>query len=56
MAFEQLSIQQRDWRKRHFSAERAMNASQTLLDRFISAQATSSSHCSSRLMESKRIL
>jgi len=55
-AFEQLGLQQREWRIRHESREKAMNASQTLLDRFIAAQATSSDHCSSRLMESKRIL
>jgi len=55
-AFEQLAFQQRDWRIRHKSVENAMNESQTLLDKFIAAQSTSSDHCSSRLMESKRIL
>jgi len=55
-AFEELGLQQRDWRIRHQSQEKAMNASQTLLDRFITAQAHSSDSCSSRLMESKRIL
>merc|ERR1719388_143255 len=55
-AFEQLSLKQRDWRIRHLSTETALNASKTLLDKFIAAQSTSSDFCSSRLMESKRIL
>jgi len=55
-AFEKLSLQQRDWRKRHQSVVKAMDDGKTLLDRFIAAQTTSSDHCSSRLMESKRIL
>merc|ERR1719498_445590 len=55
-AFEQMRVTQRNWRARHVAVERAMNASKTLLDKFISAQTTSSDHCSSRLMESKRIL
>jgi len=55
-AFEQLSLQQRDWRKRHQSVVKAMDDGKTLLDKFIAAQTTSSDHCSSRLMESKRIL
>merc|ERR1719281_664324 len=33
-----------------------MNESKSLLDRFIDAQTKSESHCSSRLMESKRVL
>jgi len=46
----------RDWRLRHRSLENAMNASKSLLDKFIDAQTESEDHCSSRLMESKRVL
>eukprot|EP00746_Dinoflagellata_sp_MGD_P008407 gnl/MRDRNA2_/MRDRNA2_116827_c0_seq1.p1 gnl/MRDRNA2_/MRDRNA2_116827_c0~~gnl/MRDRNA2_/MRDRNA2_116827_c0_seq1.p1 ORF type:complete len:448 (+),score=111.37 gnl/MRDRNA2_/MRDRNA2_116827_c0_seq1:96-1439(+) len=46
----------RAWRQEQFQLEREMNESQSILDRFIEEQATSSSACSARLMESKRTL
>merc|ERR1719161_3539139 len=46
------------WRERHAKVIRAMNERNETdeLGQFIAAQQSSSSHCSSRLMEAKRVL
>eukprot|EP00746_Dinoflagellata_sp_MGD_P002044 gnl/MRDRNA2_/MRDRNA2_103945_c0_seq1.p1 gnl/MRDRNA2_/MRDRNA2_103945_c0~~gnl/MRDRNA2_/MRDRNA2_103945_c0_seq1.p1 ORF type:complete len:386 (+),score=104.47 gnl/MRDRNA2_/MRDRNA2_103945_c0_seq1:78-1235(+) len=55
-SFEENSLAQKHWHMRHRSVEMALNKSESLLDKFIKAQTDSSDHCSSRLMESKRVL
>lgn len=44
------------WRLHHMSLVGVVNKSKSLLDKFIDAQTASKSACSSRLMESKRVL
>merc|ERR1740138_1771314 len=48
--------QHHEWRIHHMSLVGVVNQSKTLLDRFIDEQAASKSACSSRLLESKRVL
>lgn len=50
------SEQHKNWLMRHLSLETSMNKSKSILDRFIESQTNSDDACSSRLLESKRVL